>query len=36
MRVWFGSAVAMIEGVLCVYENAGLTREEILRITNPA
>ena len=28
------SAVAMIESVFCVYENAGLTREEILRVTD--
>ena len=30
------SAVAIIEGVLCVHEHAGLTQEQILRITNPA
>ncbi len=28
------SAVAMIESVFCVYENAGLTREELLRVTD--
>jgi hypothetical protein len=28
------SAVAMIESVFSVYENAGLTREEILKVTD--